>query len=376
MPRRRTRLSCLGLGCLGTLLLGLIMAGGAALVLSSTEDLGPADTHLDLPQRVVLSAYLTLRAPELNAPSGTAGDSITLDVKPGMTASEVVDSLVAQGIVQDGQLLRLYLRYRGLDRGVQAGRYQLDGSMSLRQIAAALQSASAQTTQVTIPEGWRREQIAAALGESGLDISSDTFMRATQLTPNGYSFSSQVPAGGSLEGFLFPDTYLFEPGTNTVDAVQAMLENFDKRVTPEIRSGFAAQGLTLYQAVSLASIVEREAVVPDERPEIASVFLNRLAQGLKLDADPTVQYALGMQPDGSWWKTTLTAADLTLDDPYNTYVYTGLPPGPICNPGLASLEAVAHPDTTPYLYFRAACDGSGRHLFAETYEQHLQNACP
>jgi UPF0755 protein len=248
--------------------------------------------------------------------------------------------------------------------------------MSLRQIAETLQSASAQAIQVTIPEGWRREQIASALDQSELAINPNSFLRATQLTPNGFSFSSQIPAGGNVEGFLFPDTYLFEPGTNSVEAAQAMLQDFDQRVTPEMRAGFKAHGLTLFQAVTLASIVEREAVVPDERPKIASVFLNRLSQGLKLDADPTVQYAVGQQPDGSWWKTSLTSSDLSLDNPYNTYVYAGLPPGPICNPGLASLTAVAQPADTPFLYFRAACDGSGRHQFAVTYEQHLQNACP
>jgi UPF0755 protein len=376
MPKRKRRFACLALGCLGAIIGGLLLAGGVAFALSSTEGLGPADASLDLPQRAALAAYLTLRAPDLNAPGGTPGDSVTLDVQPGMTASQVVDTLEAQGMVRDGQLLSLYLRYRGLDRGVQAGRYQIEGSMSLRQIAETLQSASAQAIQVTIPEGWRREQIASALAQSQLAINPDSFLRATQLAPNGFSFSSQIPAGGSVEGFLFPDTYLFEPGTNTVEAAQAMLQNFDQRVTPEMRSGFEAQGLTLFQAVTLASIVEREAVVPDERPKIASVFLNRLSQGLKLDADPTVQYAVGHQPDGSWWKTTLTSSDLSLDNPYNTYVYAGLPPGPICNPGLASLKAVAQPADTPYLYFRAACDGSGRHQFAETYGQHLQNACP
>jgi len=356
--------------------LGLLSAGATAFALSRTEDLGPADASLDLPQRAALAAYLTFRAPDLNAPGGTPGDAVTLDIQPGMTAAQVVDALVSQGMVHDGELLRLYLRYRGLDRGVQAGRYRIEGSMSLRQIAETLQSATAQAIQVTIPEGWRREQIGAALAESDLALDPEAFLRASQLTPNGYSFSSQVPAGGSVEGFLFPDTYLFDPGTNTVKAVQAMLKDFDQRVTPEMRSDFGTQGLTLYQAVTLASIVEREAVVPDERPKIASVFLNRLSQGLKLDADPTVQYALGLQTDGSWWKTALTSSDLSLDNPYNTYVYPGLPPGPICNPGLASLEAVAQPADTPYFYFRAACDGSGRHQFAETYEQHLQNACP
>lgn len=376
MPKRRRQVSCLALGCLGAVLAGLLLAGVAAFALSSTENLGPADPSLDWPQRTALALYLTFRTPDLNAPGGSPGETHTLDVKPGMTAGEVVDSLVAQGLVHDGQLLRWYLSYRGLDRGVQAGRYQIDGSMSLRQVAETLQSATAQAIQITIPEGWRREQIAGALEQSELGISSDTFLRATQLTPNGFSFSSQIPAGGTVEGFLFPDTYLFEPGTNTVEASQAMLKDFDERVTPEMRADFEAQGLTLFQAVTLASIVEREAVVPDERPMIASVFLNRLSQGLKLDADPTVQYALGLQPDGSWWKTALSSDDLNLDNPYNTYLYPGLPPGPICNPGLASLQAIAQPADTPYLYFRAACDGSGRHLFAETYEQHLQNACP
>jgi UPF0755 protein len=352
------------------------MGGAGIFALSGSEDLGPPDPGLSVVERVALAAYLTLRAPDLNAPAGTSGDTVTLDIQPGMTASQAVASLTSQGIVRDGQLLSLYLRYRGLDRGVQAGRYQIDGSMSPRQIAETLQSATAQAVQVTLPEGWRREQIAAALASSGLGIDADTFLRATQFTPSGYSFSSQIPAGGSVEGFLFPDTYLFDPGTNAVESVQVMLDDFDQRVTPSMRDGFDSQGLSLYQAVTLASIVEREAVVPDERPMIASVFLNRLSQGLKMDADPTVQYALGLQPDGSWWKISLTGGDLNLDDPYNTYIYVGLPPGPICNPGLASLQAVAQPADTPYLYFRAACDGSGRHLFAETYEQHLLNACP
>ena len=155
-----------------------------------------------------------------------------------------------------------------------------------------------------------------------------------------------------------------------------MLENFDRRVDGQMRAGFEAQGLNLFQAVTLASIIEREAVVDEERGLIASVFLNRLRAGMKLEADPTVQYALGQQPDGSWWKSPLTADDLALDSLYNTYRYPGLPPGPIANPGLESLRAVAFPEQTEYLYFRAACDGSGLHTFARTFEEHLQNACP
>ncbi len=154
-----------------------------------------------------------------------------------------------------------------------------------------------------------------------------------------------------------------------------MLDNFEIKVTPELRAGFERQGLSLYAAVTLASIVEREAVVPEEQPLIASVFINRLRMGMKLEADPTVQYVLGLQGEG-WWKAPLSLADLEIDTPFNTYRYPGLPPTPIANPGLAAIRAVAFPAESTYLYFRAMCDGSGRHAFAETFEQHLLNACP
>jgi UPF0755 protein len=144
-----------------------------------------------------------------------------------------------------------------------------------------------------------------------------------------------------------------------------------------MRTGFQRQGLNVYRAVILASIVSREAIIEDEMPMIASVFYNRLASGGKLDSDPTVQYALGYnQEQKTWWTNPLSLADLEIDSRYNTYKYPGLPPGPIANPGLEALKAVAFPAQTPYYYFRAACDGSGRHLFAETFEEHLGNACP
>ena len=161
------------------------------------------------------------------------------------------------------------------------------------------------------------------------------------------------------------------------DLVRVALDRYAQEITGELRSGFATQDLSIYQATILASIVQREAVVADEMPVIASVFLNRLTAGAKLDSDPTVQYALGNVPGrGGWWVNPLSTRDLQLDSPYNTYLYAGLPPGPIGSPGEEALRAVAFPAQTPYYYFRARCDGSGRHTFAETYEQHLKNACP
>lgn len=372
---RRRHLSCLVVGCLAAVSLGLLLAGGIVFLSARPGSLGPPSPDLAVGEQVGLEVYLTLRSAELNAPVGLPSHQTTLQVKAGMTASQVADALQQDGLIRDGTLLTLYMRYRGLDRGVQAGSYNLNGGMSVRQIAEALQSATAQAVHLTVPEGWRREQIAAALAQTQLAIPTDAFLKASGTWPPGTTDLAGGAQVDNLEGFLFPDTYLLDPGSTANQVVAAMVEDFDQRVTPDMRTAFKRQGLSLVQAVTMASIVEREAVVPDERPKIASVFLNRLQQGLNLDADPTIQFALGLQSNGSWWKTSLTAGDLAFDSPYNTYLYPGLPPGPICNPGLASLQAVAHPADTPYLYFRAACDGSGRHLFAQTYQQHLANAC-
>jgi len=159
--------------------------------------------------------------------------------------------------------------------------------------------------------------------------------------------------------------------------IAELVRNFAYHLSPDLRQGFQQQGLSIYQAVTLASIVQREAVQEEEAPIIASVYLNRLRIQMKLDADPTVQYALGFNPSlNTWWTNPLSMADLQIDSPYNTYIYVGLPPTPISNPGINALRAVAFPAQTAYYFFRARCDGSGFHEFAQTFEEHLQNACP
>jgi UPF0755 protein len=183
--------------------------------------------------------------------------------------------------------------------------------------------------------------------------------------------------GVTAEGFLFPDRYLLARTTSAGQLVATLLQDFTAALTPELRNGFSNHGLTIYQAVTLASIVQRETMVVDEMPVLASVFYNRLAAGMKLETDPTVQYALGFNAaQGTWWTNPLSLDDLKIDSPYNTYVHAGLPPAPISNPGLEALQAVAEPAQTSYYYFQARCDNSGRHNFAETFEQHLQNNCP
>ncbi|MFN2149777.1 MAG: endolytic transglycosylase MltG [Anaerolineales bacterium] len=379
MPRWiRTCLAFLILAILGSILcLGVWTVGIYVFGLPSlTDQVGEPSTDLPRAQEVGLGLYLYARRGALDSPAGDSGAVLELQVVPGESASEVIENLAQANVVHDANLLRLYLRYRGLDRGIEAGNYVLDGSMSIRELAASLQSASDASIIITIPEGWRREQIAASIASEVPGTSEADFLAATQSIPPGYSFSDDSPAGATLEGFLFPETYQLDPNGTADNLVERMLQTFEMRIDEPLRQAFRNQGLDVYQAVTLASIVEREAIVPEERPRIAAVFLNRLAAGMSLDADPTIQYALGQQPDGSWWKLTLTFDDLELPSPYNTYLFQGLPPGPIANPGLSSLEAVGYPADTSELYFRALCDGSGRHAFAETFEQHLQNACP
>jgi UPF0755 protein len=207
------------------------------------------------------------------------------------------------------------------------------------------------------------EEISERLPDLGINLSPEIFIQ-TVLVEN-------------REGYLFPGIYVVSRDISADSLVEIFYQRFLTQLTPDLESGFSNQGLTLHEAVILASIVEREAVVEEEMPLIASVFLNRLASGMNLASDPTIQYALGFNREqGTWWTNPLTLDDLKLPSSYNTYDNPGLPPGPICNPGLAALQAVANPTQTTYLYFRADCDGSGRHRFAEDFEEHLNNACP
>lgn len=244
------------------------------------------------------------------------------------------------------------------------------------EIAAAIEGFSATEAALTILAGWRLEEVAAAIPTSGLEIGSDSFLRAVQGRPQGFSFVEGLPEQITHEGFLFPGTYTFPRQATEAQVIEVFLASFERNVTGEMRTGFSQQGLSLFEAVILASIVERETVVDGEQATIASVYLNRLRQGMMLQADPTVQYALGFRESWGWWKSPLALEDLNVVSAYNTYLYNALPPAPIASPGIEALYAVAFPEETSYFFFRAACDGSGLHVFAVTFEAHQANACP
>jgi UPF0755 protein len=360
-------LICVGVWVAGTFVFGIPVA---------SDRVGEPAPDLNPVQEIMLGALLFIRHNELDEVVSQPEAMIAIEVAEGESADDVIQKLVSSGFINDGILLRAYMRYRGLDRGIEVGEYFLHGGMSIRQIAEALQSAQPFASTLTIPEGWRREQIAALIDTFDFSFSGQDFLEVTSSRIPGTVVEAYLPGGASLEGYLFPDTYRIDSGTDSIGLASMMLDTFTLRVSPDLLEGFEEQGLSIHEAVTLASIVEREAVIPEERSRIAAVFLNRLERDMKLEADPSVQYALGLQASGSWWKADLTQQDLQVDSPYNTYLYTGIPPGPIANPGLSALQAVAEPMESDELYFRALCDGSGRHAFARTYEQHLQNACP
>lgn len=339
--------------------------------------LGAGSPDLNPAERALLTAYLAARTGDLTTPAGTDPTPVDFSVAPGETAGVVAERLATQGLIADAQLLTSYLRYLGLDNQVEAGDFILRRTMTTPEVARALTDALAREVVVRVTEGWRLEQIAEALAlHPALADRSDEFvLLAGPNSPrvHAFGFLSGLAPGASLEGYLFPDTYLLRPDATASDILAKLLGNFEARLPPDYQSQVAARGLTLHQAITLASLIEREAVVSDERPLIASVIYNRLAAGQLLEIDAAVQYALG-QP-GNWWPR-LEGLDLrTIVSPYNTYALAGLPPGPIANPGLDSIQAAANPAVTNYFYYRALCDGSGRHVFAVTYEEHLANAC-
>lgn len=306
----------------------------------------------------------------LTVPVNLAGPPQSFSVADGEPAFLVGRRLEQAGLIRDTDAFLDYLVYTGLDVSLQAGDYELSPAQSTIDIARAMQDATPLEVTFVVLPGWRMEEIAASLSTSGLDATSEEFLESAR-DPLNYAFMS---GASTNEGFFLPDTYILPRATDADGLVQALVRNFALHLTEDLETGFSDRGLTVYQAVTLASLVERESIRPEEMPIIASVFLNRLSAGWKLDSDPTVQYAIGRAPD--WWPNPLSSADLDFDSPYNTYLYPGLPPAPIANPSLEALRAVANPAETSYYFFRARCDGSGYHNFSTTLEEHIDYGCP
>lgn len=355
------------------LVVAILPAVAFLKIFSTPNSSGKIQVRLDSPIKLYYGFYLWLHRDELHKPASPESPSVTFTIYPGESPFSVSERLEEAGLVSSARLFYAYIRYNDLGQKLEAGDYVLSPGMTIPEIAQALQHGKIKEITLTIPEGWRIEQLADYLEKQGI-MSAREFLASAQrdLWVARYDFLKEVPEGASLEGYLFPDTYRLPVPASPQDLITRMLDNFRAKVPPEMKARAHELGFTLHQVITLASIVEREAVISEERPIIAGVYLNRLRKGMYLQADPTVQYAKGYdKATGRWWPSITIEEMSSVQSPYNTFLNPGLPPGPICSPGLDSIKAVLYPAETDYLFFFSRGDGS--HVFSKTYEEHLEN---
>jgi UPF0755 protein len=377
MSTRRNPFGCLAISIGFLIALGFVAFFGAStLIARAEESFGPPAPHLPAPLRIRLGIELGWRADALLRPVDTAAEPLAFAIGLNEPTGEILTRLQGARLIRDANLFSSYLVYSGLDTQLQAGSYQLSAMMNSPQIAEALLDPTPASVTLVILPGWRLEEIAGSLPSAGVTVTPEDFLLAAWSPPAGVDLPVDLPSGKNLEGYLLPGSYEIDRTADAVGLLNALLLGFHQNIDAEFIAAFEQHGLTLHEALTLASIVEREAVLEDEMPMIASVFHNRLAAGMKLEADPTVQYAVGYdQARTGWWPLPISVADLRINSPYNTYVVSGLPPGPIASPDLQALTAVAFPANSPYYFFQAACDGSGVHIFEVTFEEHVANNC-
>lgn len=290
------------------------------------------------------------------SPKDSANTSVIhFTVTKGEQPREIAKNLKDQGLVRDSVAFFLVVRKLGIEKKIQAGSFRLSPSMSAEQIANKL-TLGTEDLWITFPEGWRSEQMIEYLQNT-----NDVWK--TEDAP--------LTSWKDAEGKLFPETYLVPKDASLSDIKKLLLETFSQKITPKMLEEAQKAGLTPNQLITIASLVEREAKHDVDRPLIAGVILNRLHEGMKLDIDATIQYAIGFTKKDGWWTKELTLEDLKFNSPFNTYLNPGLPPTPICNPGLAAINSVIYPTKSNYLYYVAGKDGVTH--YAQTLTEHQQN---
>ena len=284
---------------------------------------------------------------------------VNFDIPTGSNSRTIAKRLAAEKLIRSASAFRLLVRHRGIGRRLQAGTYALRRNMSLSDILNEFEKGQVTLVSWTVPEGLTRVAIAELWEANGFGTAT-AFQEAAEAADLLERYG--IPEDQTVEGYLFPNTYKFAKGTTVEKVVEMMLGEFQNRWIETFDDMAGDLGLTRHEIVTLASIIEKEAQVGSERPRISSVFHNRLKRKWRLQADPTVLYALG-NPE-----RPLTKADLRVDSPYNTYTSKGLPPGPIASPGIDSIIAALRPEKTDYLYFVAI--GEGKHHFSKTLSEH------
>lgn len=279
-------------------------------------------------------------------------------IPPGASMRQAAESLAVHDVIRAPTVFRWYAGVTGRDRRIKAGTYLLDRRASWNAVIDALVAGRGIVFPVTIPEGWELRTIVGTIAEV-MQLPAVALDSATRDSATLRRLGVPI---GSLEGYLFPETYLLPDGATPAAIIRTLVAEFQRRWKPEWDDRLRELRMTRHQVVTLASIIEREAKVAAERPLISAVYHNRMRRGMRLQADPTVQYALGRRSSRVLYR------DLEVDSPYNTYRHAGLPPGPIASPGSASLEAALYPADVPFLYFVAHPDG--HHEFRATLREH------
>ena len=296
----------------------------------------------------------------------------SIDILKGSSVDKIAEILENNNLIKNKYTFKTYVKYSGYATDLKAGKYNLAKNMELKEIVQELVTGSTYIDSIifTIPEGHNVKQIAEKLAEEGI-VDQDEFLRLVEEGDFDNNFIDQIPEDNNLEykleGHLFPKTYEIKKGASEREIIEIMLNQFSKEWSPEWDKIIKEKEITMHQLITLASLVEREVIVEKERAIVAGVLFNRLNNNWPLQIDATIQYILGKQ------KERLLYEDLEVKHPYNTYLNIGLPPGPIANPGIASIEAVLNPEEHNYFFYVTKKDNSGEHFFAKTYSEHLIN---
>lgn len=306
----------------------------------------------------IISLCIVLVGTYYISPTASSEEIVTIKIVPGSSTTAIAKQLATNNLIRSPFVFKLAVRYRGIGTQLRAGNYELSRNMSLTQILDELKKGQVEYSIFTIPEGFTAKAIAEHWEKSGLGTAEKfhTAIKSQEL------LEQYLPKGISAEGYLFPNTYKFTKGSSAETVVKMMFTESGNRWTETLAEEAEVLELTRHQVITLASIIQREAGSEKEIPRIAGVFHNRLKHNWRLQADPTVLYALG-DP-----KRLLTREDLKFESPYNTYLHKGLPPGPIGNPGMASILGALRPEKTTYFYFVAI--EKGKHHFSETLDEH------
>ena len=305
----------------------------------------------------------------------SAEGTVDVTIAEGASTMDIVDRLAEVGVASDAETLRTLILLTGAGSSLKAGEYTFSLNTPPAEIVRRLREGPPRIERITFRSGLRVQQIGIILEDEGYFTHEEWDDAVANAQPR--DFMGDDP---DFLGYLMPGTYEIRDETTAASLLEEMLDRFGELVTPDLVDRAAEQGWSLYEVLTLASVVEREAVYPEEKPAIAAAFRNRIDQGIALQADPTVQFALTLGEGGAasvenfgWWKGELTVDDLQIDSPYNTYLYPGLMPGPISNPDIDSIRAVITPADVDYVYFVASPECDGHHLFASTLDEHNAN---